>query len=98
MESCNCSVESVHEGLDLNVALTRARFEMATQGHLLRVKEDIFDLLEKVGVHKDQIHMVGFVHLFVGDPRETIGIRRSRRGSVIIRHFKSDFMRRSFCT
>ncbi|XP_022690101.1 heat shock 70 kDa protein 14-like [Varroa jacobsoni] len=58
MESCNCSVESVHEGLDLNVALTRARFEMATQGHLLRVKEDIFDLLEKVGVHKDQIHMV----------------------------------------
>lgn len=58
MESCNCSAESVHDGHDLNVTLTRARFEMATQSHLTRAKENILEVLEKVGINKDQVNMV----------------------------------------
>lgn len=60
MESCKCSAESVHEGLDLNVTLTRARFEMVTQNHLVKAKENILAVLEKAGVDKDHVQMVSF--------------------------------------
>ncbi|OQR66949.1 heat shock 70 kDa protein 14-like [Tropilaelaps mercedesae] len=58
MESCSCSAESVHEGLDLNVTLTRARFEMATQGYLTRAKENILDVLKRAGIDKDHVHAI----------------------------------------
>ncbi|XP_003737282.1 heat shock 70 kDa protein 14 [Galendromus occidentalis] len=58
MESCVCSAESIHEGLDMNVQLTRARFEKSAQNHLLRAKQNILDVLGTAQITRDQVNMV----------------------------------------
>ena len=58
MESAQCSAESIHEGLDMNVQLTRARFEKSAQNHLLRAKQNILDGLRDAKITQDQVNMV----------------------------------------
>jgi molecular chaperone DnaK (HSP70) len=63
--SADCFVESLHEGIDYRVNISRARFEMLASNSLQEFLQPIHDVLKKTGISSSQItHVCHFLPSF----------------------------------
>jgi molecular chaperone DnaK (HSP70) len=53
--SADCFVESLHEGIDYRVNISRARFEMLVSSNLQEFLQPIYSVLKKTGISADKI-------------------------------------------
>lgn len=53
--SADCFVESLHEGIDYRVNISRARFEMLVSSNLQEFLQPIHSVLKKTGISSDKI-------------------------------------------